>query len=369
MAIAIHVRRAVVANTCCGGDRLLGRPRDARRGFARRKTRARARAIALAATRRGIERDDGATGALCLLRRLVGPDRTGLFELVPQPREVFAGGAATLVELKERAALAAFEDSPRQAGEHAGGANFDERADARCIELLDDADPAHGLRHLPDEAFAHARRIDHLRDGGATECRGRRRLDRQRLDRGGQLVGGATEQWRMEGARHGEPLRLHAARFEQNLDGIDDAGRAADHELLGRVFGAHPHLPGKRFERRLHGRAIRDHREHRAIARAMLLDGVGAGSRGPRAVLDRPGGCRCQRGKLAEAVAGHDIGREAHPAQHVPGEQVAEVHRPLRIPDPRAEAVVGPPGDLGERFVAESTGHAIEPLECAASLG
>ena len=158
----------------------------------------------------------------------------------------------------------------------------------------------------------------------------------------------------MERARHGEALRLHPPRLEQRLDGIDVTRGPTDHELLRRVLRTEPHAVAERLERPVHGGTIRDHRQHRPIPGAVTSHRVGTGSRRPRTRRETPGPCGDERGKLAEAVARDDVGLEAEPTQRVPGDEVREKHRPLRVPDAEAEAGGVVPCDLRERGMTRS---------------
>ena len=61
-------------------------------------------------------------------------------------------------------------------------------------------------------------------------------------------------------------------------------------------------------------------------------------------------------------MAGDHIRREAHPFEHPPGEEVAKVHAPLRVPDCRSESIARLPSDFGERLPTPGAGGCIEPL-------
>ena len=276
---------------------------------------------------------------------------------------MLAGRSAALVELEERGARPSFDDPAGQAAEHARRAHLDERPHARVVEPVDDVDPADRLGHLPHEALEHVGRLIELAEGGAAEDRHPRSLDRQRSQRGGQLVGRGLKQRRVERARHCQPLRLHAAGFEQDLDRIDDPGRAADDVLLRGIGRADPRLAGEGLDRGRDGRGVGDHREHGAVPRAVPLDGLRPGPSGLDAVGHAPAAGRGERRKLTEAVARQIVGGEPKLLEHAPGKQVAQVHRPLGVPDPRAQAVVGPPGDLGERLAAGGASLRVEPQQ------
>ena len=60
-------------------------------------------------------------------------------------------------------------------------------------------------------------------------------------------------------------------------------------------------------------------------------------------------------------MAGEIVGGKAKRLEYAPGQKVAEIHPPLRVPDAGAQAVVGPPGDLGERLTASSASVRVEP--------
>ena len=212
-----------------------------------------------------------------------------------------------MIELQERHALATLQNPPRQAGEHSRRPHFHEHPHARLIELLDHAHPADRLGHLPDQAVLDVRRVGEQCRRRAAIGRHPRCCDRNATDGPCKFVCRGREERRVERAGHGEPFRFHAAGFEDHLDGVDDPGRAADHRLLGRVFRAHPDLPRKRLDRRLHRREIGDHRQHRAIPRAVTLDGIGPCLRRPSAVLDAPRAHGGQRRKFAKAVAGDEV--------------------------------------------------------------
>ena len=167
----------------------------------------------------------------------------------------------------------------------------------------------------------------------------------------------------MERAGNGQTLRPDPPPLEEHLDGIDGAGMAADHRLLGRVLGTHPHLSGKRFDRRGDLLATGDHGEHRPLLGAELLDGGSPGLRGPRALREAPSASGHQRRELSEAVAGDDVRAKPHPLENGPGEEIAQVHPPLGIPHRRAHGIVGLPGDPGEGLEARRPGTRVEGLD------
>ena len=173
----------------------------------------------------------------------------------------------------------------------------------------------------------------------------------------------------MERAGYGEALRADPPRLEEHLNGIDGAGMATDHRLLGRVLGTHPYLSGERRDRRGNLLATGDHREHRSLLRTELVDGGGTGLRRPRALGEAPGPGSDERWKLAEAVAGDHVGRESHPLEHRPGKQVAEIHPPLGVPHRRAHPMVRLPGDAGEGLEARRPGLRVECLERLSGRG
>ena len=282
---------------------------------------------------------------------------------------MLARRTAALVELQEGDIGAVFEDAPGQPHEHTGWPNLHERPHARSVEFLHDPDPTHRLRHLPDQAAADGGGPVEGLDRRAAVERHARRADRQAADGEAELLGRCRQQWRMEWAGHGKPLRLQPARLDDHFQGVDDAGRAAHHELLRGILGAHPDLPGERLEGRQHRGPVGDHREHRAVAWPVRLHCLRPGSRRPGTILQRPGTDRRQRRKLAKTVAGHHVGRESQLAEHAPGEQIAEIHRPLCVPDPRAKAVVRLPGDLGQCLETGTTGQRVESIRHTTGLG
>ena len=173
----------------------------------------------------------------------------------------------------------------------------------------------------------------------------------------------------MERAGDGQALGADAPPLEHHLDGIDGAGLASDHRLLGGILRAHPHLPGERLDRRSDLVTTGDHREHRPLFRSELPDRRGPGLRGAGPLREAPGAGGDERGKLPEAVAGDHIGLEAHPLEHGPGEEVRQIHPPLGVPDDRPHAVAGLPGDPGEGLEPGRPGLAVELLDGLAGHG
>ena len=200
--LTMHATVAVASNLLV--HRHLDRPRRATGGRP-------ARAVAFPPTRGRIERHDPSQLPRLrwrcdpLLRRSAA-ERSCSRQLLPQPREMLPRRATALVELQEGYALAALQNSPREAGEHARGANFHERAHPRLVELLDDRHPADRLGHLANQAVVDVRRPGQQFRRRTAISRDPRRCDRKAADRGREFVCRGREQRCMEGARHGEPL-------------------------------------------------------------------------------------------------------------------------------------------------------------------
>ena len=135
-------------------------------------------------------------------------------ELLGESLERFLWCPPTLVELHEADVLPAFENAPREPGQHAGRTDLDERAHTPLVELRHRGDPADRLRHLRDQARPRGNCIDEQVGRRARHHRQPSRLDRQRVDDGREAIGGGGEQRRVERARHGEALRLHPSRLE-----------------------------------------------------------------------------------------------------------------------------------------------------------
>ena len=298
-----------------------------------------------------------------------GGERSRRGQLLAQPREVLPRATAPLVELEEGHARAALQDPARQSRQDAGRADLDERPHTGGVELLDRVDPADGLRHLPNEARPHVGRGLEAGCGRAPVGRDPRRPDGEPRDRLGQAARRGLEERRVKRAGNGQSLRADAAGFEDGLDGVDHPRRSTSHELLWCVLRTDPDMADERLERRPDRRPVGDDRKHGAIARTEVLHRLGAGPRRGRPFGGGPGGVCRERGKLAEAVAGDHIGREAQAPEHLPGEPVAEVHRPLRVPDLRAQSVDRPPGDLGECLTAGLTSDRVEPQETLPRFG
>ena len=284
-------------------------------------------------------------------------------ELIADLGKMTGHVTAALIELDEGRAVAALEDASRQTGEHARGPDLDERPHPIGPQLLDHVDPAHRLRHLANKAVTNVVDRGHRGRRRAAVDAARRGHDRHTIDRLGELRGGSSEKRRVERAGHGQTLRADAPTLEKHLDGINGAGLAANHRLLGRVLGTHPHLPGKRNDRRGDLLATGDHGKHRPLFRTMLLDGASPGLRGPCALGEAPGAGGHQRRKFSEAVAGDDVGAEPHPLENGPGEEVAKIHPPLGVPHRRAHGIVRLPGDPGEGLKARRPGTRVEGLD------
>ena len=291
------------------------------------------------------------------------PQGTGRHQLLPEPLKVFHRGPAPLVKLQKRDTRTSLEDPPHQAAEHARRADLHKSPHPDGIQLVDDVDPADRLGHLPHEALPHRRRVGDLPNRRAAVDRQLRSHDRQRRDRGGQATRSRLQKRRMEWAWHSQPLGVYPAGLKQNLDRVDHAGGAADHVLPRCIGSTDPRPASERRDGIGHRGGIGDHREHGAVAGTVRLDRFGAGPRRTDPVGHAPGSRRGERRKLTEAVARHHVRGEAKRLKHTPGKQVAKIHRPLGIPDPRAQAVVGPPGDLGKGFAAGRTGDAVKPCQ------
>ena len=239
------------------------------------------------------------------------PQAAGGRKLLPQSREMLGWRAAPLVELEESRVGPAGENPAGQPREHARGPDLDEGPHARVIQIVHHLNPADRLGHLPHQAFEHGSGRVEEAEGRAADGLGAGRGDRQAAERLGQLVGRGLQQRRVERTGHGQPLCLHAAALEQHLDRIDHAGGAADDVLLRRICRADPGPTGEGLDRGVHRRGIGDHRQHRPVAGPQLLDRHGPGLRRPDPVGHAPGTAGGKRGKLAEAVAGDEVGREA----------------------------------------------------------
>ena len=293
-------------------------------------------------------------------RRGTPPQRAGSRQLTPQPGPLLGRRLTALVELDECHAGQSVEDPAHQAGEHARRTDLHERPYAPGMELPDDVDPAYAFGHLPDEARADRRGIDQRLHGGAADDRQTWRGHRQAGEHAGKTIGRGGEQRGVERARHRQSLGAESQRLQRPFHHVHTGDRTADDELLGGVLGTDPHRAGERRHQLADARHVTNDREHRPTARPLLLNRIGPGTRGAGAVFRAPRPSRGKRRELAETVAGDDVGGEAHAFEHPPGEQVAEVHRPLGVPHTQTQGMVGAPGGFRQRRLTHAARQRVE---------
>ena len=364
IAIAAMPCRRFVAAVCRGSSHRLSR--------ARRSAGAGARAVSGPPPRRGVKRHHADVSHSTCRRgrqRGRGPQGTSHGQLLAHFLQMLKGSSTAGIKLHTLHIGAARQNTAGQPAQHAGGPNLDKRSHAGGIQLFNHRHPAHCFGHLAEEALANLSRTGEQMRGGATESCDAGSSHRQRLNGFRQSVGGGLEQRRMEGAGNCQALRLHPAGLEDHLHRIDRSGRSPHHTLLGGVFRTHPHLSGQRFDGRGHRLAIGDHRKHGAVAGATLLNGCGPRLRGARSIREAPRAHRRQGGKFTEAVTGDVIGGEAHAPEYIPRQQIAQIHRPLRVPNDSSQAVARLPSHFGQGLETVGSGQAIERLQTPPHLG
>ena len=256
-------------------------------------------------------------------------------------------GPAPLIELDNGDVRTGGKNPSRQSRQHTGRPNLNEHPHALRIELFDDINPADGFSHLPDETLTN--RIGSIEpcQGRAADQRELRRTDREPGKRGRQLTGRLSKQWRVKWTGNCQPLAPQPGRFQQEFESIDTASRTTDNCLLRRILSAPPDPPGQGRDRIFDRQSVSLERQQYTIFGPQSLDGIGSSPRCRSACFLVPAPGSGERWELTEAVAGDDVSPEAERGEHLPGKQIAKVHRPLGFPDPTPKSVRFLPGYFG----------------------
>ena len=358
--------------SCCRFVAAMRSASPHRLSRARRSAYAGARAVSGPPPRRGVKRHHAdVSHSTCRYGRQSGrwPQGTGHGQLLAHFLQMLKGSSAAGVKLHTLHIGTPCQNTACQPAQHTGGPNLDKRPNAGGVELFNHRHPTHCFGHLPDKALANLSRAGEQVRGGATETCDVGRSDWQRLNRFRECVGGGLEQRRMEGAGNCQPLRLHPAGLQDHLHRIDRPGRSPHHTLLGGIFRTHPDLSGEGLNRSADRLTIGDHRQHGAVAGAELLNGRGPRLRGARSIREAPRADRRQSGKFTKAVTGDVIGGEAHATEHIPRQQIAQIHGPLRVPNDCSQAISRLPGHFGQGLKTVRSGQAIERLKTRPRLG
>ena len=139
---------------------------------------------------------------------------------------------------------------------------------------------------------------------------------------------------------------MNSFRFKNFLDGIYILAVPTDYNLIETIFGANENSIFKRRQNIFNVLPGRKHREHGAILWPDVFNCVTPTSRGTRPNFRAPRSGSSQRGELSEAMTCNHVDTHSHIAEYFPSKKVAQIHRPLRLPDPDPQEVISFPCDI-----------------------
>ena len=259
--------------------------------------------------------------------------------------------------------------------QHVGGealqrvlrADLDEHPRALLVERVQALDELHRRGNLPGQDVEHlllhvvAGRVELAVDVG--DDRQPRRLQAEALEGRPQRRARRRHDLRVEGVAHRQQERLVPALLELGHDLADGIGRAAEHDLVGRVDVGEDHVAVARRDDLLDLGQRRHHGGHRAgVADVEAGHLTPAGADRLERGLERERSGSDQRAVLAQRVAHDEVRGDPVLTQQARERDVDGEHRRLRDLG-RPQLLLGPGDRGGVRRVGEDDVGQLPALE------